>query len=411
VDLAATRLRRNGVTLELRPRAFRVLKVLLQNPGRLVDYQQMIREAWDGVQVSTHTVTVTVCELKEALGEYGSWITCRPKLGYRLEIPSSEDLLRTGWHFSNQYTCSGMEEALRCFQQAAHNDGADFRAFEAISNTRLMMGSFLYGSPRENYRGFLEAHQRAVALCGLTPDLRLDRAYALYIFEQKLGEAEAELIEAHREGARAAEFYVRLSVVRLALGRLDQAVADLEQAQASDPLFPPLSFVWTILRLFRREFEQAVACAENTLKLHPGSQIGRADYAAALEFAGRPEEALVQYRLASGISPNVTWIQAREALCLARHGRHAEARPILETLERNRDTVYVDAYHVALLSYALGRRDDAFRDLARARAENSWAAVLIDVDPRADELRTDPCFAHFHRSAAAGAAPIITRPE
>jgi hypothetical protein len=73
--------------------------------------------------------------------------------------------------------------------------------------------------------------------------------------------------------------------------------------------------------------------------------------------------------------------------------------------------VYVDAYHVALLSYALGRRDDAIRDLGRALAENSWAAVLIDVDPRADELRTDPCFAHFRRSAAADAAPIITRPE
>jgi len=73
-----TGLLRDGVELALRPRAFRVLKALIQNPGRVVDYQQMIREAWDGTQVSTHTVTVTVSELKDILAEYGSWITCKP---------------------------------------------------------------------------------------------------------------------------------------------------------------------------------------------------------------------------------------------------------------------------------------------------------------------------------------------
>ena len=55
IDLATTRVLRDGVELELRPQVFRALKVLIQNPGRLVGYEQMIREAWDGVQVSkTH---------------------------------------------------------------------------------------------------------------------------------------------------------------------------------------------------------------------------------------------------------------------------------------------------------------------------------------------------------------------
>jgi DNA-binding winged helix-turn-helix (wHTH) protein len=90
VDLATTRLFRDGVEFELRPRAFRVLKVLIQNPGRLVDYQQMIQEAWDGTHVSKHTVAVTIGEIKHVLGEYGTWINCQPKFGYRLEIPQSE---------------------------------------------------------------------------------------------------------------------------------------------------------------------------------------------------------------------------------------------------------------------------------------------------------------------------------
>ena len=45
VDLADTRLLRDGVALDLRPQAFRALEVLIRNHGRLVDYGQMIREA------------------------------------------------------------------------------------------------------------------------------------------------------------------------------------------------------------------------------------------------------------------------------------------------------------------------------------------------------------------------------
>src|ERR1700722_6043818 len=128
-NLATPRVLRDGVELELRPRDFRALRVLIQNPGRLVDYEQLIREAWDGTHVSNHTVAVTIGEIKHVLGEYGGWINCQPKFGYRLEIPQSEVLIRRGWHFWNQYTQRGYDHALRCFQEAAGQDSADFRAW------------------------------------------------------------------------------------------------------------------------------------------------------------------------------------------------------------------------------------------------------------------------------------------
>src|ERR1700682_2176295 len=87
------------------------------------------------------------------------------------------------------------------------------------------------------------------------------------------------------------------------VSRMRYVVFNRQQAQAIDALFPPLSFVWTIVRLFRREFDAAVVCGKNTVDLHPSSQIGRTDYALALELAGRPAEALAQYRLASAMAP------------------------------------------------------------------------------------------------------------
>src|SRR5271168_2878921 len=97
MDPAGLRLRRGGAELELRPQAFRALNILIRNSGHYVDYPQMIREAWGGISVSRNTVAVTIREVKKVLQEYGSCIRCRPKLGYRLEIPKGEHLIRTGW--------------------------------------------------------------------------------------------------------------------------------------------------------------------------------------------------------------------------------------------------------------------------------------------------------------------------
>jgi DNA-binding winged helix-turn-helix (wHTH) protein/tetratricopeptide (TPR) repeat protein len=404
VDLATTRLFRDGVEFELRPRAFRVLKVLIQNPGRLVDYQQMIQEAWDGTHVSKHTVAVTIGEIKHVLGEYGTWINCQPKFGYRLEIPQSEALIRQGWHYWNLCTPVGYENALRCFGEAAAADGADFRAFEGISNTYMMLAGFLMRAPRDIHRPFLEAHERAVALCGATPELRLDRAFARYIFERNVSQAESELLAIQPERPNSVHLYIRLALICLGSGRIDEARGWMQQAQATNALTPELAFLGIVVRLFAREFSAAAEWGKNTLDLHPASQIGRAFYADALDYAGQWEESLAQYRLARTLSPDVLWIRADEARCLALHGRVAEAAAMRADLQHIRESQYVDAYHIALLLDALGQRDDAFLELERAYEEGSYALLFAGLDAKADGLRSDPRFLLLQRKALAAPA-------
>ena len=118
-DAAAVRLSRDNAEVRLRPQALQVLRVLLQHGGRPIGYDRMIAEAWHGTFVSRHTVDVTVGEVKKVLGEYGRWIIHRPKVGYSLEVPTSDELVRKGWHFASRRTREGAERAIECFQQAA----------------------------------------------------------------------------------------------------------------------------------------------------------------------------------------------------------------------------------------------------------------------------------------------------
>jgi tetratricopeptide (TPR) repeat protein len=402
VDLANTRLFRGGNEVELRPRAFRALQVLLQNPGQLVHYEHMIRDAWDGVCVSKHTVAVTVGEIKEVLAECGAWITCQRRFGYRLEIPGSEDLIVTGRHFRNQFTRTGFENALRCFEQAAKDDSADFRAFGAMANIYLMCGAFLLRRPCELHRQFLGAYEQAVASHAATPELRLDHAYAQYVFEGDLAQAEAELLNLHKENALSAELYARLAMVYMAQGRLDKALAQMKQARTVDVLVPPLTFVGTRVYTARREFNLAIANGKNSLDLHPASQFGRLHYAEALEHAGENEEAIAQYRFAISMAPDVPWMRANAARFLAKIGHWEEATRTLEELRRNRAKEYVDAYHLSLLLHALGRHGEALQELERAKEERSYMLLLLDVDPKADPLRQDPRFKSSCEEVRAG---------
>ena len=395
VDTASSRVLRDGVAMKLRPQAFQVLRTLVQNTGQWISCERLIAEAWDGNHVSRHTVSVTVGELKNCLEEYGDWISCRPKIGYRLESPRSDELIKTGWHFWNRRTREGFEKALESFQQAALENDSDPRAYEGIAISWLMPGTYGMRAPREIYPRYLTAYNRAVALGGVTSDLRGMHGHALHMFERKLPEAELELLQSLREKPKAANSYIRLAILYATMNRLDEALDVVNQAHNVDPLWPLWPATEVIIRFCRREFDAAARCVKKALELHPYLLLGRAFCAQALEYAGKTEEALGQYSFARVVYPDVAWLGALEAACLARNGRQREAGKILEELQLRRETEYVDAYYTTLLMEALGKRADAFRELERAVEENSAALYILDVDPQMDSLRGEPRFSEL----------------
>lgn len=397
LDVATGRLLRDGIELTLRPQAFHALRALLQNRGRHMGYNQMIHEAWEGTFVSRHTVAVTVGEAKKVLKEYGSWIHYRPKLGYCLDIPRSDDLIRKGWHFSKRYTREGFEKALDCFQQAASNDAAEFRAFEGMSLSYLMLGAYNMRPPRQMYPRFLDAHARAAAIRGLTPELRADRAHAWHVFERRFEDAEYDLLHALCEDSKLITTYGHLALLYATSGRFEEAFDILAKAYEVDALWPLLPAMEVLVRLCHREFDSAVACGKKAVDLHPYLPLGRHLYAQALEQAGQLEEALEQYRLSCVISPDLPWLRAQEAACLANAGMENEALEILEELQWLRLADYVDAYSMAILFETLGQRDATFQELERACEENSATLFILDVDPKLDALRDDPRFERIRR--------------
>ena len=392
LDGDTMRVSRDGTYLKLRPQAFLALRALIQHNGQYIAYERLIQEAWGGNLVSRHTVATTIGAVRIALGEFGCWITYRPKLGYRLRVPGSDDLIRAGWHLWNRRTRESLEKAVAHFELATEEDGTDFRGFEGAANCYVMLGSYGLRPPQEMHRAFLEQHARAVALCGWTPELRSVHAYGLYMFERRLCEAEAEFRRVKKQKPNLVTTYVRLTLLYTTLGRFDDALEAAAQGRKVDPLFPSLSATAALAHFCRGDYEAAIATAKQGLDLYPYLYLGRIYYAQALEKMGRIKDALAEYRLARVIAPDIPWLATLEARCLANSGHREQAEEIVEELIETRLTEYIDAYYMALLLDALGHRDDAIGELERAVDENSTTLYLLDVDPRLAPLRADPRF-------------------
>jgi tetratricopeptide (TPR) repeat protein len=89
------------------------------------------------------------------------------------------------------------------------------------------------------------------------------------------------------------------------------------------------------------------------------------------------------------MSPDLPWLRALEATCLAKMGQMTAAQDILEELEHQRRSDYVDAFYQCVLRQALGHHAQAMNELERAVDENSAFLYSMNVDPKMDVFRGD----------------------
>ena len=86
LDVAAERLLCAGEVVALTPKAFAVLRCLIENGGQLVSKQELLRAGWDKTHVSDGVLKVIILEIRRALGDDPTsprFIETVPRRGYR----------------------------------------------------------------------------------------------------------------------------------------------------------------------------------------------------------------------------------------------------------------------------------------------------------------------------------------
>lgn len=82
---------RDGRRLDLRPRAFDVLRHLASRAGELVSKDDLLSICWPNVVVTEDSLTQCICEIRRVLGTQGrDLIRTVPRRGYLLVLPKAE---------------------------------------------------------------------------------------------------------------------------------------------------------------------------------------------------------------------------------------------------------------------------------------------------------------------------------
>jgi tetratricopeptide (TPR) repeat protein len=187
----------------------------------------------------------------------------------------------------------------------------------------------------------------------------------------------------------------------VALGRMDESLAETNRALIFDPLDLSIQVHLGWHHYFAREYDQAIVPIQKALKGDTSPPRSRtsphAILGAVYEQKGMYDEAIANFRDAVGQSGGLPVYIAQLAHAHAASGNSAEALRLLEELKRLPRQKYVPPEEIAAVYAALGQKETAFKWLEQAYQVRSTSLINLKVDPRFDSLRSDRRFSDLVR--------------
>lgn len=304
--------------------------------------------------------------------------------GATADVEAHADYLQAQ-QLRNERTPESLEEALERYEAALGRD-PNYALAQAGRAGTLALLADLGARPQ----GETLAEAARGALRALEIDDDVAEGHAALGFVRMLSwewrDAERHLrraLEMEPEDVTTRHWY---SVLLSALGRLDEAIAQIRRAQSLDPLSPSVYGAAAGLWYYARDPERALQTCERTLELSPVDLFALVLVGLAHEQAGRTTEAIDALdRAASVAGERHPYVLAARGHVQAIRGDQEEAREALALLEAGPDF----PFGIAALRLALGEADGALRALGDAVEQHDGWVAAFAIHPWLDALRGD----------------------
>jgi len=311
----------------------------------------------------------------------------------RVDIAAYDAYLQGRRVYFSSFTEESAKKAIAWFQRALELDGRYAPAYAGIADCYYLMSNIYY-PPNE-----VMPKARAAAHTALQLDDSLGGAHAslalihsFYEFDRAAAEHEFKRAIELKPSDMLAHLWFGLHLA--ALGRFDESMSEVELAQKIDPVSISTTTYIAFPMYMARRYVQLIERLQPIADMHPDYHQVHAFLALAYEQQHEWTRAIDEMELAYKLD------HEPEALAQLGHiyagaGRSADARRVLSELKELSRKRYISPYHFAVLHTALGERDEAFRFLEKVEEDRSEWFGNINVDPRLDELHSDPRFARI----------------
>jgi tetratricopeptide (TPR) repeat protein len=291
-----------------------------------------------------------------------------------------------GRYFWNKRTTEGIKAAIEHFQSAIELDPSYALAHAGLANAYVILPSYDPLGADLNY-----AKGEAAARVALKLDETLSDAWAVLgwiKFARDLdlpasGQNFARALELNPSDATAHQWH---AFYFSALGRFDEAFAELHWALELDPLSTIINNTLGRTLYYARRYPEAIEQFHKTLDLEPAFPAAHYNLGAAYAKSGMYSEAITEWRKGDG----PTW-SARQAYAAALSGDQRQAHAALEMLEKIPNQRDIPAM-IALVHLGLGEKQKALDWLEKAYQGRAVWLLFSKVEPEFDPLRSEPRF-------------------
>jgi TolB-like protein/Tfp pilus assembly protein PilF len=283
-------------------------------------------------------------------------------------------------------------QALDRFERAIEIDPNFAPAHAALASVYGTLGAWEFGvlAPAEALAKAKAAARRALEL---DPQLAAGHTavgYTTLHFDWNANRACQEFDQAIALNPAWVDAHHWHSHALCAAARFAESVDACRQIVELDPLNPLMHAHVAWHHYMARDYAEALAQAEQVMRMEPSFHWGYFFAGWALERLGRGSDAVDALRDAARCSSNNPVMIAGLGHALAANQERREALRVVGDLEQLRGDKGLFAYEIGIIHAALGNRDDAFAWLTRAVRERSGWIAYLRVDPRLDALRSDP---------------------
>jgi serine/threonine-protein kinase len=185
----------------------------------------------------------------------------------------------------------------------------------------------------------------------------------------------------------------------LAVGSLDEARAQYQQAVAIDPLAIFSNGGLATAYYYLREYERAIGQLEKTLDLDPAHPQMHLYLGRSYLGARRLDEAMKVLERGTGLPAADIRMRGILGYAYAIMGKHADAHRLLDEIDVGSKPGYpsLGLFSATFVHVGLGQYDQALDGLERLCAERSTLLHWPKVDPLYDPLRSNPRFENILR--------------
>ena len=329
----------------------------------------------------------------------------RAKLAKRRPVnpDAFEEYLRGRYEW-NKMSEEGALAAIAHYERALALDPGDPRYSSGLADAYLIRVQVLSSIPTmEGLAKVKEYARRALATDETSAEAHTSMSAALFFGDWNAQEAEKHVRRAIELNPGYSTAHLVYSVLLLATGRVDEALAQDRVAMQIDPfsLIVHWNAIGTLLSASR--YDDALALARQTLTRSPNSIMSQSGLVRVHEIRGEYKTALELMRRYFPESEGGKAVVAKVERGYAAGGPKGYWRALYEvTSSSNRGSPAL-AMRLAMLAANMGDLEAAMKHLEGAYAERNGDLLFLNVERCYDPLRNDPRFQELVRRV--GLAP------